>query len=68
MMSHSSPEVPLHFTILCVFVFNGAKMCIGKPPLEEKMYDYFYATKAAVRINVGLGFRLDLRLGLGSGF
>ena len=38
-------------------------------PTEEIFYDYFYASKTAVRIKVGLGlgFWFVLRLGLVSG-
>ena len=49
------PEVPVHFPILC--------MNLMAPP-KENCYDYFYASNAAVRIRVGLGFVLVLRLGL----
>ena len=36
---------------------------IGQPP-KENCYDYFYASKAVVRINVGLGLISVLGLGL----
>ena len=41
---HSSAEDPVHFPVLCLYL-------IGPNGIPRKLYDYYYASKAAVSIN-----------------
>ena len=74
-MPHSSPKLPVHFPILCIYLMGQMGLpTIGQPP-EEYCYDCLDARKAPVWNDVGLGsvlglgvrFGLVLRLRLVSG-
>ena len=54
MLPHSSPEIPVHFPILCMYLMVpnwSSAYCIYGQHSEDNRYDYFSASKAIISCN-----------------